>query len=162
MIVKYRKLCTVHTLYCSKQTLKKLPLHKCSIVYFFFAHTAVQVGIESPSYLVAEDAGPVMVCATATGTLAQIVAVAFTTMDGSATGQSVFHACTLLNVLMCPVVHILCNHGQTHTLIHNVQMIYSGTPLVMYTYVEALTETFAPVYVLAAFLCRLVSLLGLS
>ena len=57
----------------------------------------MQVGIESPSYLVAEDAGPVMVCATATGTLARDVVVTFTTMDGSATGQSVFHV-TLLNV----------------------------------------------------------------
>ena len=45
----------------------------------------------------AEDAGPVMVCATATGTLARGVVVAFTTMDGSATGQSVLHV-TLLNV----------------------------------------------------------------
>ena len=115
-IVLNRKLCTVHTLYCSKQTLKKLPLHKCSIVYFFFAHTAVQVGIESPSYLVAEDAGPVMVCVTATGTLARDVVVAFTTMDGSATGQSVFHACTPLNVhIMCPVVHTVC---KLHFLIH--------------------------------------------
>ena len=117
-IVLNRKLCTVHTLYCSKQTLKKLPLHQCSIVYFFFAHTAVQVGIESPSYLVAEDAGPVIVCATATGTLARDVVVAFTTMDGSATGQSVLHACTLLNVLMCPVVHTVCNQGKLHLLIH--------------------------------------------
>ena len=51
----------------------------------------MQVGIESSSYLVAEDAGPVMVCATATGTLARDVVVTFTTMDGSAMGQSVFH-----------------------------------------------------------------------
>ena len=68
---------------CNKQT----PLN---VTYFFFSHTAVQVGIESLFYLVAEDAGPVMVCATATGTLARNV-VTFTTMDGSAMGRSVFH-----------------------------------------------------------------------
>ena len=67
-------------------------------IHCLFTSTAVQVAIDSPSYLVAEDAGPVMVCATATGTLARDVVVAFTTMDGSATGQSVLHV-TLLNVL---------------------------------------------------------------
>ena len=51
----------------------------------------MEVGIESPSYLVAEDAGTVMVCATANDNLAQNVIVTFTTMDGSATGQSVLH-----------------------------------------------------------------------
>jgi len=65
-------------------------------VCIFFSRTAVEVGIESPSYLVAEDAGTVMVCATATGTLARNVIVTFTTMDGSATGQSVLHVRTLL------------------------------------------------------------------
>ena len=59
--------------------------------YYFFPHTAVQVGIESPSYLAAEDAGPVTMCATATGTLARGVVVTFTTMDGSATGQCLLH-----------------------------------------------------------------------
>ena len=51
----------------------------------------MEIGIESPSYLVAEDAGPVMVCATATNNLARNFIVTFTTMDGSATGQSVLH-----------------------------------------------------------------------
>ena len=87
-----RRLCIVQTLYqvVVINKLKKLPLHRCNFV-FLPSHIAVQVGIESPSYLVAEDAGPVMVCATATGTLAHDVVVAFTTMDGSATGQSVLH-----------------------------------------------------------------------
>ena len=37
----------------------------------------------------------------------------------------------------------------SHTLTHNVQMIYSGTPHSISTYVEALTETFAPMYRIA-------------
>ena len=57
----------------------------------FFSRTAVEVAIDGPSYLVAEDVGPVMVCITATGTLARNVTVTFTTMDGSATGQSVLY-----------------------------------------------------------------------
>ena len=61
----------------------------------FFSYTAVVIGIESLSYLVAEDSGPVMVCATATGgTLARNVIVTFTTMNGSATGQSYTVECT--------------------------------------------------------------------
>ena len=72
---------------CNKQTQKITS--ECNIL--FFSHTALQVGIESPFCLVTEDAGPVMVCATTTGTLARNVVVTFTTMDGSAMGQSVFH-----------------------------------------------------------------------
>ena len=68
----------------------------------------MEVGIESPSYLVAEDAGTVMVCATATGALARNIIVTFTTMDGSATGQSVHH----VTVDMCPVVDSICNDVQ--------------------------------------------------
>ena len=77
---------------CNK--LRKLPLQQCNLVCIFFSHTAVEIGIESPSYLVAEDSGPVMVCATATGALARNVIVTFTTMDGSATGQSYTVECT--------------------------------------------------------------------
>ena len=73
----------------------------------------MEVGIESPSYLVAEDAGTVMVCAIATGTLTRNVIVTFTTMDGSATGQSVNSV-----HIVCPVVHIECNHVQPYILIH--------------------------------------------
>ena len=51
----------------------------------------MEVRIESPSYFVAGDAGPVMVCATATGTLTRNVTVTFTTTDGSATCQSVLY-----------------------------------------------------------------------
>ena len=51
----------------------------------------MEVRFESSSYLVAEDAGPVMVCTTATGTLARNVTVTFITTDGSATCQSVLY-----------------------------------------------------------------------
>ena len=71
--------------------LRKLLLQQCNPVSIFFSRTAVEVGIDRPSYLVAEDAGHVMVCAAATRTLAQVVNVTFTTMDGSAVGQSVFY-----------------------------------------------------------------------
>ena len=60
---------------------------------FVFPHTynaAVQIGLENPSYTVAEDAGSVMVCATESGPvqLDRDVVVTFTTEDDSASGQS--------------------------------------------------------------------------
>lgn len=46
----------------------------------------MQVGIERSSYLGAEDAELVTVCATANGTLDRGVVVTFSTVNGTATG----------------------------------------------------------------------------
>ena len=57
-----------------------------TLCVFSNSHTAVQVGIENPSYLSAEDEGLVTVCATTNGTLDRHVIVTLSTVNGTATG----------------------------------------------------------------------------
>ena len=74
----------------------------CRNINFVFHHTynaAVQIGLENPSYTVAEDAGSVRVCATESGPvqLDRDVVVTFTTADDTASGRSAVlrvHACS--------------------------------------------------------------------
>ena len=66
--------------------------------------SAVQVGFENTSYLVAEDAGSVSVCVTITGQLARDIVVTFCAGDGTAVGKSLFHSYCMGQSIYC-----LCN-----------------------------------------------------